>query len=396
MPAVCFYFQVHQPLRLRRYSVFDTDRHYFDDHLNADILRKVTQKCYLPATKVLLDQIQKHDGKFRVTFSITGMALDQFEEGAPEVIDAFQKLAKTGCVEFLNETYYHSLAFLYSRDEFREQVDLHRAKIRELFGQDARVFRNTELIYNNDLAHVVGHMGYDGILTEGVDSLLGSRSPNVLYKPPHGSKIKVMLKNYRLSDDIAFRFSNKSWEQYPLTAEKFAGWVNQINGHGQVCNLFMDFETFGEHQWAETGILDFLAAMPGAILDASKENGFVTPSYVVDQFEPAGEMDCPHIISWADTERDLSAWLGNAMQSNALHELYKLEAPLKQKGDPQLMLDWRRLMSSDHFYYMSTKYWADGAVHKYFSPYESPYDSYINYMNVLDNVQTRLKDELPA
>ena len=269
------------------------------------------------------------------------MALEQFEETCPEVIASFQKLAETGCVEFLNETYYHSLAFLYSREEFREQVDLHRAKTRELFGQDAKVFRNTELIYNNDLAHLVSHLGYDGILTEGVDNLLGSRSPNNLYRPPQDSRIKILLKNYRLSDDIAFRFSNKSWEQYPLTVEKFAGWVNQINGQGQVCNLFMDYETFGEHQWAETGILDFLAALPSAVLNASTENGFVTPSYVVDKFEPVGELDSPHIISWADTERDLSAWLGNAMQSNALHELYKLEAPLKKKGDPQLILDWR-------------------------------------------------------
>jgi alpha-amylase len=269
---------------------------------------------------------------------------------------------------------------------------MHRAKIKELFGQEPRVFRNTELIYNNDLAHFVSHMGYDGILTEGADQILGSRSPNFVYKPPHVAKIKLLLKNYRLSDDIAFRFSNRAWEQWPLTAEKFAKWVTQINGHGFLCNLFIDYETFGEHQWADTGIFDFVRHLPGEVMKSSPENNFLTPSQVIDKYESAGEMDVPHMISWADTERDLSAWLGNAMQSNALHELYKLEGPLKQKGDRQLLTDWRKLTTSDHFYYMCTKYWADGDVHKYFSPYESPYDSYINFMNVLDNIQTRLRE----
>jgi alpha-amylase len=392
MPAVCIYFQVHQPYRLRRYSVFDTDRHYFDDHKNAEILRKVASKCYLPANKMLLETIKQHDGRFRVAFSISGTALEQFAQNAPEVLDTFKALANTGCVEFLQETFYHSLAFLYSRDEFRTQVDLHRARIKELFGQEPRVFRNTELIYNNDLAHFVSHMGYEGILSEGADQILGTRSPNFVYRPPHAPRIKLLLKNYRLSDDIAFRFSNRAWEQWPLTAEKFAKWVNQINGHGQCCNLFMDYETIGEHQWAETGIFDFVRHMPGEIMKASNENHFVTPSQLIDRCEPAGEVDVQSMISWADTERDLSAWLGNAMQSNALHELYKLEGPLKDKGDEQLITDWRRLGSSDHLYYMSTKYWADGDVHKYFSPYESPYDSYINFMNVLDNIQTRLHE----
>ncbi|HMB96042.1 MAG TPA: hypothetical protein VKK61_08400, partial [Tepidisphaeraceae bacterium] len=244
----------------------------------------------------------------------------------------------------------------------------------------------------NDLAHFISHMGYDGILTEGADQILGSRSPNFVYKPPHAAKIKLLLKNYRLSDDIAFRFSNRSWEQWPLTAEKFAKWVTQINGHGFLCNLFIDYETFGEHQWADTGIFDFVRHLPGEVMKSSPENNFLTPSQVIDKYESAGEMDVPHMISWADTERDLSAWLGNAMQSNALHELYKLEGPLKQKGDKQLLTDWRKLTTSDHFYYMCTKYWADGDVHKYFSPYESPYDSYINFMNVLDNIQSRLRE----
>ncbi len=391
MASVCFYFQIHQPFRLRRYSVFDTDRHYFDERNNGEIMRKVAHKCYLPATRVMLDNIRRHNGRFRIAYSISGVVLEQFELYAPEVLDVLKEIAATGCVEFLDETYSHSLAFLYSREEFRAQVDLHRQKIKELFNQEPRVFRNTELIYNNDLAHFVSHMGYEGILAEGVDNILGYRSPNFVYRPPHAPRTKLLLKNYRLSDDIAFRFSSKTWEQYPLTAEKFAQWVNQINGHGFLCNLFIDYETLGEHQWAETGIFDFMKHLPDEILK-NPDNNFLTPSQVIDKYDAAGEVDVPHMISWADTERDLSAWLGNAMQSNAAHELYKLEGPLKEKGDAELLADWRKLTTSDHFYYMCTKYWADGEVHKYFSPYESPYDSYINFMNVLDNIQTRLRE----
>jgi alpha-amylase len=391
MASVCFYFQIHQPFRLRRYSVFDTDRHYFDDAKNAELCRNITEKCYLPANKTLLDAIRQHDGRFRIAYSISGTALEQMKASAPEVLDSFKELNSTGCVEFLSETSHHSLAFLYSREEFRAQVEDHRRLIRENFGQEPRVFRNTELIYNNDLAHFVAHMGYDAILTEGADHILGTRSPNFLYRPPH-AKVKLLLKNYRLSDDIAFRFSNREWEQWPLTAEKFARWVSQINGHGDVCNLFMDYETFGEHQWADTGIFDFMRHVPGEIMRSSRDNSFLTPSQVIDKYEPVGDIDVPHMISWADTERDLSAWLGNAMQSNALHELYKLEGTVKEKADPVLLADWRKLTTSDHFYYMCTKYWADGDVHKYFSPYESPYDSYINFMNVLDNVRTRARN----
>jgi len=391
MASVCFYFQIHQPMRLRRYSVFDTDRNYFDDLKNAEILRKVAVKCYLPANRLFLELIKQYEGRFRVAYSITGLVLEQMQQWVPEVIETFQRLNETGCVEFLSETYYHSLAFLYSREEFRSQVELHRDVIKRLFGQEPRIFRNTELIYNNDLAHFVSHMGYDGILAEGADHILGFRSPNFVYRPPHCPNLKLLLKNYRLADDIAFRFSNRGWEQWPLTAEKFARWVNQINGNGFICNLFMDYETFGEHQWADTGIFDFLKHLPGEILKHSG-NDFLTPSQVIDRYEAVGEIDVPHMVSWADTERDLSAWLGNAMQSNALHELYKLEGALKEKGDQSLLSDWRKLTSSDHFYYMCTKFWADGDVHKYFSPYESPYDAYINFMNILDNVRSRSRD----
>lgn len=390
MASVCFYFQVHQPFRLRRYSVFDSDARYFDDNANREILQKVGHKCYLPANGMLLDQIERHQGRYRVAFSLTGVVLDQFERYMPEVLDSFKRLAATGCVEFLSETYHHSLSFLYSEREFIEQVELHRRRIKDLFGQTPTVFRNTELIYNNDLARRVSAMGFKAILCEGADRLLGYRSPTYLYHPPGLSGLKLLLKNYRLSDDIAFRFGDRGWKEWPLTADKFAKWINQVNGNGFVVNLFMDYETFGEHQWSETGIFDFMHHLPEQVL-AHADNDFQTPSQCAERYGTDGEYDVPYMISWADTERDLSAWLGNAMQSNALHELYRLEESVKGADDPELLEDWRRLQTSDHFYYMCTKYFADGDVHKYFNPYDSPYDSYINFMNVLDNLRTRTR-----
>ncbi|MBN2581864.1 MAG: glycoside hydrolase family 57 protein [Planctomycetes bacterium] len=390
MASVCFYFQVHQPYRLRRYSVFDADPYYFDDYKNAEICRKVAAKCYLPSNRLMLELIQRHKGRFRVSYSISGVAVDQFIEYCPEVIDSFRALVNTGCVELLAETYYHSLSFLYSREEFRHQVTSHKAKMQEVFGYEPRVFRNTELIYNNDLAHYVQDMGYAGILAEGADYVLGYRSPNFLYRPLGTDRIKLMLKNYRLSDDIAFRFSNRGWSEWPLTAEKFARWVNEVNGNGFVVNLFMDYETLGEHQWEDTGIFQFMSKLPEVILDHS-DNDFLRLSEVADRYDVSGSLDVPHMVSWADMERDLSAWLGNSMQSNALHELYRLERQVKEKGDPMLLHDWRRLQTSDHFYYMCTKWFSDGDVHKYFNPYDSPYDSYINFMNVLDNIRQRLR-----
>ena len=392
MASVCFYFQMHQPYRLRRYSVFDTEPSYFDTYRNAEILRSIAGRCYEPAAKRLLKLVQKYDGRFKVSFSITGVLADQLKRHAPDALKLLVELAQTGHVEVLGETYHHSLAFLYSREEFTDQLDLHTKLIEETFGQTPRVFRNTELIYNNDLAHYVAGLNrFDGVLAEGADAVLSGRAPTQVYRPPHTDSLKLLLKHYRLSDDIAFRFSNRDWPEWPLTAEKFAGWVSRIGTNGtpgDLCNLFLDLETFGEHQWEQTGIFEFLDALPGEILK-DKANQIVTPSQAIAQHESADEFDVPHMISWADTERDLSAWLGNAMQSNALHELYKLEQPIKRAGDAALLEDWRRLTTSDHFYYMCTKYFADGDVHKYFNPYESPYDSYINFMNVLDNVRTR-------
>jgi len=430
MASVVLYFQIHQPYRLKRYSVFDSHPYYFDSGKNGEICRKVADKCYRPATGLMLDLVKRHKGNFRISYSITGVVLEQLEEFAPDVIDLFKRLAETGCCEFLAETHHHSLSFLYSKSEFAEQVDLHTRKIQTLFGQTPRVFRNTELIYSNDVARCVagmrddkGKRRFDGVICEGADRILGYRSPNYVYSPPgmavDGSKsvakaaakgaaerpFGILLKNYRLSDDVAFRFSNRGWAEWPLSAEKFAGWVNQINGDGFLCNLFMDYETFGEHQWAETGIFKFLDALPEKIFDVSPgQNHFVTPSEALAQFDSIGEYDVPQFISWADTERDLTAWRGNAMQANALEEVFRMEKPIKQRvakaaagGDPEeirqagyLLDDWRKLTTSDHYYYMCTKYFADGDVHKYFNPYDSPYDSYINFMNVLDNVRSRM------
>lgn len=427
MASIVFYFQVHQPWRLRKYSVFDADPFYFDDAKNAQICRKVADKCYRPATSLILDLVKRHKGNFRVSYAITGTVLDQMEQWCPDVIKIFQELAKTGCCEFVGETYYHSLSALASRAEFDAQVQMHTQKIQDLFGQTPRVFRNTELIYNNDLAWHVSQMAdkdgnrrWKGMICEGVDRLLGFRKPTYVYTPPGGcvgrdkKPFGLLLKNYRLSDDIAFRFSNRGWAEWPLSAEKFASWVHAINGDGYLCNLFMDYETFGEHQWADTGIFDFLSALPEKVFDVAKktsgpdkgttENHFITPSMALDQFAPIGEYDVHDYISWADTERDLSAWRENSMQYNALDEIYKLEKPIKDRhqkaflsGDKKeqehahhLLTDWRKLTTSDHFYYMCTKYFADGDVHKYFSPYDSPYDAYITFMNVLDNLRTRL------
>ena len=400
MASVCFYFQVHQPFRLRRYSVFDTDPFYFDNEANRKILEKVAGKCYRPAVTALLDLVRRHEGRFRISFSLTGVVLDQLEMWAPDVLDLFRQLAATGACEFLGETSHHSLSFLYSRREFSEQLAIHDEQIRRHFDQQPQVFRNTELTYSNEVASHIAALGrYKAILCEGVDRLLGYRSPNYIYVPPgtHGdpsqARVKLLLKNYRLSDDIAFRFSDRNWPEWPLPAERFAKWVNQINGDGYICNLFMDFETLGEHQWEDTGIFQFLDALPEKIYDVNPgHNDFLTPSQCVDCYQPVGEYDVPYTTSWADTERDLSAWLGNSMQQNAAVELYRLEEPAKAAhaaGDEFILEDWRKLTTSDHLYYMCTKWWADGDVQKYFSPYDSPYDAYINFVNALDNIRKR-------
>ena len=394
MPSVCFYFQVHQPFRLRHYTVFEESPRYFDEFKNASICRKVANKCYLPSNRLLLDVIRRFEGRFKISYSITGVVLEQFKKYCPEVMSTFDALAQTGCVEFIGETYYHSLSFLYSSDEFLAQINKHSELIQQLYGQTPRVFRNTELIYSNELAETIEKMDrFDAIITEGADHILGHRNSNFVYRPPNCKRLKLLLKNYSLSDDIAFRFSNPDWKEYPLTADKFAHWVNRANGNGQCINLFMDYETFGEHQWEDTGIFSFMSHLPEEVLK-HPDNSFMTPSEVIDTYDAVDVVDVPRVISWADTERDLSAWLGNAMQSNALHEIYKFEDLIKQTQNQELLADWRRLQTSDHFYYMCTKYFADGDVHKYFNPYESPYDSYINFMNVLGNLRQQCEQSL--
>lgn len=391
MPSICFYFQVHQPYRLRHYSFFDIgqDHFYEDAEANRTILDKVAQKCYLPMNELLLKMIRRWEGRFRVAFSLSGVAMDQFEEYQPEILDSFRALVDTGCVELISETYAHSLAALYDTDEFRAQVALHDELIKRHFGVTPRVFRNTELIYRNDIARMVEDMGYEAILTEGADHILGWRSPNYMYQPSNCTKLKLLLKNYRLSDDIAFRFSNRGWDQWPLTAEKFAGWAHAVNGAGELINLFMDYETFGEHQWAETGIFDFMEALPAAVF-ADANFDFVTPSQAAERYSPIARIDVPNAISWADVERDLTAWIGNDMECDAIETVYSLKEKVLADGDEGILRTWRRLQTSDHFYYMCTKWFSDGDVHKYFNPYGTPYDAYINYMNVLSDFKMTL------
>lgn len=392
MVSACLYFQVHQPYRLNRYRVFDIGNSsiYFDEQKNREILNKVAAKCYLPANKVMRELLESHP-EFRVAFSFSGVLLEQLEKYNTDALQSFQDLVDTGRVEILDETYHHSLSFLFSKEEFREQVLLHRKKIQQLFGQTPRIFRNTELVYNNELARFVEGMGYEGVLAEGWDPILEWRSPNMVYRSK-GTRLGLLLKNYRLSDDIAFRFSNNAWEGFPLTPEKYAGWLNAINGSGQVINLFMDYETFGEHQWGDTGIFNFLRRLPAEFLK-SKDNDFVTPSEALARYPAAVELDIHNLISWADTERDLSAWMGNKMQQSALNKLYLLEKAVKESNDPQLLDDWRRLQTSDHFYYMCTKWFNDGDVHKYFNPYDNPYDCFIAFMNIFNDLLLRIEQK---
>lgn len=392
MVSVCFYFQVHQPYRLRKYSVFDIGKNnnYFNDDKNKSILIKVANKCYIPSNKLILELINKFNGKFKVSFSFTGIVLEQMEQYCPEAIESFKKLVDTGCVEILTETYYHSLSYLYSKEEFKEQIAMHLKKINELFKYKPKIFRNTELIYNNELGNFIEKLGFDAILAEGADHILEWRSPNFIYKPLGSNKTKLLLKNYRLSDDIAFRFSDKSWNEYPLLAPKYAQWINSINGNGNLVNLFMDYETFGEHQWEDKGIFEFLRHLPQELLK-HPDNDFVVPSEAIERYKPISELNFEHMVSWADIERDLSAWLGNKMQQEAITKLYSLQNEIKYLKDEKILEDWRKLQTSDNFYYMCTKWFNDGDVHKYFNPYESPYDAFITFMNILNDLIIRLK-----
>lgn len=392
--AIVLYLHVHQPFRIRDYTVFDTgvDHNYFDapegDRTNnADIIRKVAYKSYIPTNERLLKMLNDNP-EFKLSMSITGTVLDQFEEYAPEVLESFKRVVATGRVEIVAETYHHSLAFFYSRGEFEAQVEMHRRRIQELFGVTPTAFRNTELSYNNDIGYWADKAGYKAVLCEGWDPVMGWRSPNFVYRPSYTENIRLLAKNYKMSDDIAFRFSNKAWEEYPLTAEKYQDWLN-ASWDQPIMNLFMDYETFGEHQWEDTGIFDFLEALPKLWLK-DDHHTFMTVTEAATSFDAVDYIDVPQTITWADTERDLTAWLGNSMQQGAIKGLYELEDAVLRSDDTSILMDWRKLQTSDHFYYMCTKWMSDGDVHAYFSPYETPYIAAMNFMNVYHDIKYRL------
>lgn len=395
--AICFYFQVHQPFRLKRYRFFDLghDHYYYDDFSNESIMKKVAGKCYIPANKIILDLIEKHKGKFRVTFSLSGIVINQFRLYAPEVLDSFRRLAETGQVEFLAETNAHSLASLKSKSQFEHQVETHKNMLREFLGVETSSFRNTELIYSDLIGSWVADMGFKSILTEGAKHVLGWKSPNYLYCNTINPRLKILLRNFVLSDDIAFRFSNKQWSAWPLTADKYASWLNKLAPKSELVNIFLDYETFGEHNWKETGIFEFLQHLPGSILRKTPFK-FMTPSEVADTLQPVSAISVSSPISWADEERDITAWLGNELQVAAFNKLYDLAEKVEKCNDETMNKDWEYLQSSDHFYYMATKFFSDGAVHAYFNPYETPYDAFMNYMNVLSDFEIRVNRSLPA
>ena len=393
MPSVCFYFEVHQPMRLNRFSVFNIGKNdeslstYFDSKLNQKIFEKVAKKCYLPTNSLLLDLINEFDGKFRISFSLTGTFVEYCERFVPDVLNSFKELYKTGAVDLIEETYYHSLSSLYDElDEFEDLVKMHRQMIKRIFNYEPKVFRNTEAIYDNRIAKKIEELGYKGIITEGSEKVLGWRSPNFLYKSVNAN-LKVLMRNYKLSDDVGFRFSVRDWPGFPLTADKYAYWMSHCEG--DVINLFIDYETFGEHQWTETGIFDFIKHLPREVLK-HKHLDFVTVSEVVDKYNTVGEIDVPWAISWADEDRDVSTWLGNDMQIACFNELRDIERKVKKQDNEDLLHAWRLLQTSDHLYYVSTKGFEDGNVHAYFSPYDVPYEGFINYMNILQDLNQKV------
>ncbi|MFL1683690.1 glycoside hydrolase family 57 protein [Coprobacter secundus] len=396
MKTICFYFQIHQPFRLKRYRFFDigNDHYYYDDFNNEEIMHRIAQRSYIPANYTLLEMIKNSNGKFKVAFSISGIALEQLEIYVPEFIDSMKELAKTGCVEFLSETYAHSLASLKDPIEFANQVKMHDDKIEALFGQRPKVFRNTELIYSDDIACQIADMGFKGCITEGAKHILGWKSPNYLYNSAAAPKLKLLLKNYKVSDDISFRFSNYEWSEYPLTADKFIGWIANTPESEQIVNLFMNYETLGELQPRETGIFEFMKALPR--FAEEKGIGFATPTEIISKVKPVDSLSMPYPISWADEERDTSAWLGNVLQNEAFEKLYSVAERVRLCDDRRLKQDWNYLQTSDHFYYMCTKHFNDGAVHSHYSPYETPYEAFTNYMNVLSDFIVRVEAQYPA
>lgn len=396
MRAICLYLHIHQPIRYREYSIFDVgnDSNYYYDNYNGRqsnerIFRKVAKKSYYPMLNLLSENMDKFP-EFKVSLSITGTWLEQAEKWEPDLIRIIRRMVDSKQAEIVGETYYHSLAYFYNLDEFNDQVKMHAETIKRLFGVEPKVFRNTEFAYNDSLARWAEAQGYEAILAEGWDKVLGWRSPNHVYRPIGCKNIKLLLKNYRLSDDIAFRFSNRNWSEWPLTVPKYQRWLDDDCLRGNLINLFMDFETFGEHQWKDTGIFDFMNTLIPSWL-SEYENKFVTVSEAAKLEEPVDEISMPDTVTWADTERDLSAWLSNSMQCAAMDQVYGLREAALNTHDGRLISDWRYLTTSDHPYSMCTKYWNDGDVHAYFSAYASPYESFMYYMNVIRDIEYRIK-----
>lgn len=394
MRSICFYFQIHQPFRLKRYKFFDIgyDHYYYDDYTNEETVRRLAERCYLPTNQTILQMIKETEGKFKVAFSISGVALEQFELYAPEVIDSFKELAQTGCVEFLAETFAHSLASLEEEnDEFEVQVKQHASKIQSLFGYKPTTFRNTELLYSDEIGRRVANMGFKGMITEGAKHVLGWKSPNYVYCCASNPRLKLLLKNSKLSDDITFRFSDWSWDQFPLTADKLMDWISACPKDEDVINLFMGYETFGEIQCKETGIFEFLKALPRMAEKAGIN--FETPSNLFSKKKPIDQIHVPYTISWADEERNTSAWLGNELQRSAYDKLYSIRDKVRLCSERKILQDWNYLQSCDHFYYMSTKHFSGGSNH--FSPYETPFEAFTNYMNVLSDFMIRVREKFP-
>jgi alpha-amylase len=403
---IVFVFEVHQPHRLRknlfwenkvfqRANKADLFNFYFDDELDREIFERAAKKCYFPSNQILLDLIDAHKRDTRqvkVAFSLSGVYLEQCERFSPDLLETFKQLAKTGCVEFLNQTYYHSIASLYpEKEEFKAQVKMHRDTVKSTLGYEPTVFENTELLYNNTIAKIVESMGYKGIFTEGIERILGEKSSNYLYTPKGCRNIRLLLRNYKLTDDIGFRFSSRWWSEWPLTADKYARWLAQTEG--DCINIFPDYETFGEHHWPETGIHDFLRHLPEEILKWGNLR-MATPSEVIKTHPPRDEVDAPETegtVSWADLERDSSGWLGNAMQWAYYTNLRKLEPLIKEADDAEFLRLWRCFQTSDHLYYMFSAGGGPGEVHSYFSPYESPAHAFVAAESSILDFETRVR-----
>ncbi len=403
---VVIIFEVHQPYRIKKDFFWEHRRfskqqknelfpYYFDQKLDREIFERAYTKCYRPANAILLqliDEYKREKKRVKVSFSLSGVFLEQCERYKPDLLESFQQLGQTGCVEYLDQTYYHSLVGLYpDRAEFIDEVKLHRQVMKELLNAEPAVLENTELLYNNAIAKVAEDLGYSGIVTEGVERILNGRSPNYVYRAKNTAKIGVLLRNFKLTDDIGFRFSQRSWEEWPLTAEKYANWIAATPG--QCIVIFPDYETFGEHHWPETGIHEFLRHLPGELLK-KEQLQMVTPSEALKSGKTSGEIDVPELggtVSWADTARDASCWIGNTMQWAYYVTARNLEPYIKEADDEALWTMWRDLLISDHLYYMFNAGGAAGEVHSYFSPYESPQNAAITIQSALVDFESRVK-----